>query len=93
MDLALAFLNAFLGTAAVGIVAKLGLQHLTHRDDFRFAAFCLALGFAFGRYSYGGAPDRAALVAACAGAGSIVALTGLWLWLVRKPDRSESSAD
>lgn len=90
MDLAIGFLNALWATAAVGIAAKFALQHLSGRAGFRFAAFCLALGFALGRYSYSGVPDRGALVAACAAAGSLVALAGLWAWLVRTQHRSEA---
>jgi hypothetical protein len=83
MSLGLAFLTAFMATALVGVVAKFGITYLFAHPSARIAAFCLALGFALGRYSYAGPLNQEALYAACAALGSLIALVVLWLWLLK----------
>lgn len=83
MTLAFAFLNALVATALAGMVARLVLSFLFAHPSARFGAFCIALGFAVGRYSYAGPVNQEALSAGSAAIGSLIALLGLWLWLVR----------
>jgi hypothetical protein len=79
-----AFLSALMGTAIVGVAAKFMIELFSVSRPARFAGFCVALGFAVGRFSYGGPIDGRLLDAASAFSGALLALIGLWYWLVAK---------
>lgn len=90
MSLVLAFFSAFVATALIAVVAKFGITFLFARASARLAAFCTALGFALGRYSYAGPLDQEAFSAACAALGSLTALILLWLWLLKPSPDAQS---
>jgi hypothetical protein len=79
-----AFLSALLGTAMVGIVSRFLMSSFSEFHPARFGGFYVALGFALARYSYGGLIDVRLLDAASAALGAVIALTGLWYWLIVK---------
>jgi hypothetical protein len=84
MALALAFVSAFLGTLLAGAAAKLLAAFFApDARSARIGGFCVALGWAAGRYSYSGPLGTEAVVAAVAALGSLCALAVLWLWLIR----------
>lgn len=80
----LAFVGALASTALAGAVAKLAIGLFAPDRAAGFAAFCLAFGFAAGRFSYMGPLDARAAEAGSAALGAALALAGLWLWLVRR---------
>jgi hypothetical protein len=79
-----AFLIALLATAMVGAAAKLIIGLFTVSHPARFGGFCVALGFAVARYSYSGPIGGRLLDGASAALGAVVALVGLWHWLMTK---------
>ncbi len=84
MTFVLAFLSTLLGTALVGVAAKFIIGLLSVAHPARFGGFCIAFGYALARYSFGGPVDRDLVVPAIAAFGAVVALIGLWYWLVAK---------
>lgn len=79
-----AFLTALMGTALVGAVAKFIISLTSASQPARFGGFCVALGFALARYSYRGPIDGRLLDAVSAAIGAVIALVGLWYWLMTK---------
>jgi hypothetical protein len=77
-----AFLSALLGTAMVGAAARFIISLFNVSQPARFGGFCVALGFALARYSYGGPIDGRLLEVASAALGAVIALIGLWYWLM-----------
>ncbi|MDQ3080152.1 MAG: hypothetical protein M3R03_09175 [Pseudomonadota bacterium] len=84
MALFIVFLNALLGTAILGVVARSLIDLFSVTLPARFGGFCIALGFALGRYSFVGPIDGHLWISASAALGAVVALIGLWYWLVAK---------
>lgn len=80
-----AFINALLGTALVGLIAKFAIESFTESRPARFGGFCIALGFALGRYSFGLEPDGRVLEPVSAALGALLALAILWRRVVRAP--------
>jgi hypothetical protein len=89
MSLAFAFLTGLLFTLAAGVAARIAATLWMSDAHARVAGFCIALGFALGRFSYAGPPGRAAAVAALTALGSVVALLLLWAWLLKKVRSSD----
>jgi len=79
-----AFLSALFLTAVVGAAAKFVISLFSGSQPARFGGFCVALGFALARYSYGGPIDDGLLKAVSAALGAVLALSGLWYWLITK---------
>lgn len=84
-----AFLTALLGTAIVGAVAKVVIDLFSVSRPARFGGFCVALGFALGRYAYSGPIDDHLLDIVGAAIGAVIALIGLWYWLIAKGTSAE----
>lgn len=79
-----AFLSALLTTLATGAIARVVAGFFAMGSGVSVASFCVALGFALGRFSYSGPLTMDAGRALSAAAGAIVALVILWAWLLRK---------
>lgn len=78
------FLSALLGTAMVGVASKFIIELFNGSHPARFGGFCVALGFALARYSYSGPIDGRLFDAASAASGAVIAMIGLWYWLMAK---------
>lgn len=79
-----AFLSALLATLAAGAIARAVAGFFAVGRSVSVAGFCVALGFALGRFSYSGPLAMDAARALSAAAGAIAALIVLWVWLLRK---------
>jgi hypothetical protein len=84
MNLLVAFLSALIATALAGVMARIAIGFVSVERAAGFGAFCVALGYVAGRYSYSGPLDARAVEAGVAAAGAILALAGLWAWLLKK---------
>lgn len=84
MSIAIPFVAALFATLFVGAVARLLAKFVTSDRPARLGAFCVAIGFAVGRFSFSGTVDSRALPPIAAVFGAAVALTILWLWLVKQ---------
>jgi hypothetical protein len=84
MTVGIAFLIAFFGIAIIGVAAKFIIGLFSVTRPARFGGFCIALGFALAHYSFGGPVNRDLLIPASSALGAVVALIGLWYWLVAK---------
>ncbi|WP_324807132.1 hypothetical protein SH584_11250 [Sphingomonas sp. LY29] len=84
-----ALLMAFAGTIVVGVASRFLLDAFAASWPSRIAAFCIAIGFALGRFQWSG-PASAALIPLATAGGAVMALFALYLWLIR-PLRSRGS--
>lgn len=83
-----AFVTGFANTALTGAFAKFLARGFTTGRSVNIAAFCVALGYVAGRFRYSGPLGSEAAIALGGLAGALVALVGLWLWLLRRPHRA-----
>ena len=93
MSIAIPFVTAFLATLFVGAVAWLFAKFVTSDRMARLSAFCVAIGFALGRFSFAGKIDSQALPPIAAILGAAVALMILWMWLVKQRGADQLLAD
>ena len=84
ITLIMTFFGALLSTAIIGAVARFVIQIFSVTLPARFGGFCIAFGFAIARYSFDGPIDGRLMIAASASLGALMALIGLWYWLVAK---------
>lgn len=86
VDVFSAFVTGFANTAVNGALAAFVARQFTTGRTAKVAGFCVALGYAAGRFGYSGPGVSAAAVALGGLAGGAMALAGLWFWLLRKPE-------
>ena len=84
MDFLLAFFAGAIATLIAGAVARFLAGHFTVYSRPGSLAFCLALGYAIGKFGNGGPINRETMVALTTAGGSAIALVVLWWVLVRR---------
>ncbi len=83
-----AFVTGFANTALTGAFAKFVARGFTTGHTINIAAFCVALGYVGGRFRYAGPIGSEAAIPLGSLAGALVALVGLWFWLLRRSQRA-----
>lgn len=83
---------AFASTLIIGAITRYAAGFFGSDRDSRVAAFCVALGYAIGHFSYAGPATGEDLPAIGAAVGSIAALLVVWFWLLRRSSDEPTGA-